>query len=771
MTRGHKIIFILIFCSFFTQSIASNSYCQGERENKIIKAVLVKNNRAVSAETILSKIKTKVGDKFSQEILNEDLKRLYATEYFSDVSIDVEDYEDGLAVTFVVQEKTTIEDIVFEGNTTFRAQKLKSVIKSKPDEMLNLALLAQDIVEIKNLYMKKGYPIVDVKYELDVNKELNKAKIKISIDEKTRVKVARITITGNSSIKTKEIAKLLATKPAWLFNSGIFNDTVFQEDLDKIRALYDDKGFLNMEPEPKMEYSLDGKLLYITINIKEGKQYMVGDISIKGNIVLPEKDLRRNIKMQTGKPFSSNSLRADAVAIRQYYYRYGYMNAVIDVERNLNTQTGNIDVTYNIDARELVYVGKVEVRGNTKTKDIVIRRELRIYPGEKFDGDRIRRSKERLYNLGLFEDVNFDTEQTNTSTIQNLVVNVKEAKTGEFSFGGGYSSIDQLLGFVEVSQRNFDILNFPSFQGAGQNLVIKAEIGMVRNNYNISWTEPWIFNYPLSFGFDIYRASHRKELDLGWPYDETRAGGDVRLGKEITDYLRADAMYRLENVDIQSVVENASPDLKAEEASNWISSILFQLTQDTRDNIFNPTKGYIINGSIEDAGGIFLGDKDFIKGTGLASYYHTFFEKFVLEVKGRAGLATSYGDSKEVPIYQRFFAGGANTIRGYAERKVGPRDPGSNDPIGGEAILVGNVELTFPIYEKLLKGAVFCDAGNVWRRAEDFIVGAKYKSGAGVGLRIKTPIGPVSLDYGYPLVRNFDDDRTGEFYFSMSRGF
>ncbi|MDD5495682.1 MAG: outer membrane protein assembly factor BamA [Candidatus Omnitrophica bacterium] len=747
-------------------------YCQGaDREGEIIKAIEVKNNRAVSSETILTKMKTKAGDKFSQEVLNDDLKRLYATEYFSNVSIDVTDYEDGVKVTFIVEEKSVIEDIVFKGNKAFRSTKLKAMMKSKPNEMLNLSLLAQDIAEIKSFYVKKGYPLVDVKYEIDVDKELNKSTITITVDEKNRVKVAKVTVVGNKAIRTNKIIKVLGTKPAWLFNPGIFKEDVFQEDLDRIKAMYDDMGYLDAEVAPKMDYSEDGKLLYITFEVHEGKQYLVGDITVKGNLVLPEKDVRKEMRLKSGKPFSNRTLRGDAIAIRQLYYNYGYMNVAVDVGRALNPQTDRIDILYSIEAGDPVYVGKVEIKGNLKTKDVVVRRELRIYPGQKFDGSKITRSKERLYNLGLFEDISFDTEPTSNPNVQNLVVNVKEAKTGQFSFGGGYSSIDFLVGFVEVEQKNFDILNFPSFQGAGQDLVIRAELGMVRQNYNISWTEPWIFGYPLSFGFDLYRTTHKKREDIGWPYDEKRTGGDVRFGKEITDNLRADLMYRLEEVEIDSVVDNASQDLKNEVGTNTISSILLQGTYDTRDNIYNPSRGVILNASIENAGGFIGGNKNFLKGTGTASYYHTFFEKFVLELKGRMGIAGPYGKSDEVPIYERFFAGGANTIRGYKERGVGPRDPGSNDPIGGESILLGNAEVTFPIYEKMLKGAVFYDIGNVWRKREDFMVGAGYKYGVGVGIRVKTPLGPFKLDYGYPLVRNHDDKKEGQFYFSISRGF
>jgi outer membrane protein insertion porin family len=355
--------------------------------------------------------------------------------------------------------------------------------------------------------------------------------------------------------------------------------------------------------------------------------------------------------------------------------------------------------------------------------------------------------------------------------VQNLVVNVKETKTGEFSFGGGYSSIDFLIGFVEVTQKNFDIMNFPSFTGAGQLLDIRGQLGMVRHDISISWTEPWIFGYPLAFGFDFYNTAHSRQTDIGWAYDEERTGGDLRFGKEWTETFRTDLTYRLEDIRITNVNDGASQALKDESGSNWISSLNLSLTQDTRDNIYNPTKGYILTGSIEDAGGFLGGDKSFVKGTATAAVYHAFFEKFVLELKVRGGVVNAYGNSDSVPIYERFFAGGANTIRGYKERAVGPRDPGSNDPVGGEALGIGNAELTFPIYEKLIKGAIFYDFGNVHAKAQDFFTWGDIKSGAGLGVRVKTPIGPVKLDYGYPLVPNNDDKRTGEFYFSMSHGF
>jgi len=771
--RRYKIIAILILPVMLCGVFTAVSYSQGAagNEGRTIASVNVKNNRVISTETILAKIKTRAQEKFSQDVVNDDIKRLYAMQFFTDISIDVEERDDGVAVTFLVEEKPVIEDIVFKGNTALRSQKLKSTMKSKPNEMLNLTLLAQDIAEIKEQYIKKGYPLAEVAYTLGVDKETNKATINIAVDEKTHIKVASINISGNKAVPTNKIKKILGTKPAWLFNPGVFKEEVLQEDLDKIRAMYDDIGYLDVDAVPRLDYIENGTKLNINVDVIEGKQYKVGDISVKGNLVLPEKDVNGRITMKKGKPFSTRMLRDDSSAVRQYYYKYGYMNVIVDVDRQLNQDTGDIDIVYNVDAKEIVYVGKIEVKGNTKTRDVVVRREVRLYPGDKFDGDKIRRSKERIYNLGFFENVGFDTEATGNPNVQDLVVNVKETKTGEFSFGGGYSSVDMLLGFVEITQRNFDLLNFPSFTGAGQNLSIKAEIGMVRNNFDLAWTEPWIFGYPYLFGFDVYRTTHYQKGELGWAYDESRTGFNMRLGKEFTDYIRADLNYRIEEVQISDVIDNASQDFKDEAGKNWISKLTFDLTVDTRDNIFNPMRGYVANGYVENAGGIIMGDKDFVKGGASAAYYHTFFQKIVLEVKGRLGLESAYSDTAKVPIYERFYAGGANTIRGYKERRVGPRDTGSNEPIGGESMLIGNAELTFPIYERVIKGAVFYDVGNVWGKMGDFVRGGEFRSGAGVGLRVKTPVGPVKVDYGYPLNKNYQDERTGEFYFSMSRGF
>lgn len=460
----------------------------------------------------------------------------------------------------------------------------------------------------------------------------------------------------------------------------------------------------------------------------------------------------------------------DVAAIQDLYFEKGYLSAQIRSESIYNESTGRVDLSYSITENELNYVERVIIQGNTRTKDIVIRRELRAYPGESFSGAKLKRSKERLYNLGFFEDVRFDTEPGNLPNSRNLIVTVKEQKTGEFSFGGGYSSIDAVVGFAQIRQKNFDWRNWKTFTGAGQDFGLRVELGGVRQNAELSFTEPWVFGYPYSFGFDVYRTQFSRSGSAGYFFDQKKTGFDLRLGKEFTEYDKALLMYKFEQVKISDIPDEASQALKDELGTNDTSSVALTLTHDERDNIYNPSTGYLLTGTGELAGGPLGGDKDFTKLYGLASKYFSHWEQNVLELKARAGIAGAFDDTKRVPIYERYFAGGANTIRGYRERRIGPRDSGNGEPIGGEAYFVGNIEETFPIYPDLIKGAVFFDTGNVYNETSDFGTGGLF-SGIGVGVRIKTPIGPVKIDTGYPL-----DDISGEkkslrFYFNISQGF
>ncbi len=767
-----KLFLPVLVLILFAAGCCAPARAQGEPSgDKRISAIRVKGNFSVSTSTILNRLKMKPGDVFEETALNKELKRLYATGYFSDVFVETEDLPEGMVVTFTVVEKPVISDIEFRGNTRLKSSFLAKKLSIKKGDLLDFNLLAQDVAEIKTSYIEEGYSRAGVDYSVETDPRTGKATVVFTIDEGLPVKIRSIKIEGNESIPDKEIQKYMATRTAWWFiRKGAFDDEKFEADLDRVRAVYRSRGFLDARVTSKADYSPDGRSMYLTVIVDEGKKYLVGDIDIRGELAFPEKEVRRILKIRSGDPFDYRKIKEDVENVRAFYYNRGYMNAEVDLRHRYNAATDKMDLIFDINAHDEVAVGRINVIGNTKTRDKVVRRELRVYPGERYDGEKLRRSKQRIYDLGFFEDVYFETVPTDEKDVKDLNVTVKETKTGDLSFGGGYSSVDAFIGFAQIKQRNFDILNFPTFTGGGQDLTVRGEMGSAKTDYYVSWTDPWIFDYPLLFGFDFYRQEHKKFGTSGYDYAERRMGGDLRLGKEITDNLSAGATYNLEEVKISDLPDDATQDLQDEAGVNWVSRLSGNVKYDTRDNRYSPTKGWVGGISVENAGGFIGGDKDFIKTYLHASYYHSILDKLVLELKGRGGIVESYADTDKVPVYERFFAGGATTLRGYKQRSVGPRDDAGHY-IGGNAMLLGNIEVTFPIFERLIKGAVFYDVGSVTKKTGDLFDFDEYKMDAGVGVRVKTPIGPVKLDYGYPLSDNHDDKKEGQFWFSVSHGF
>ena len=741
-----------------------------DNEGKAVTAIEAKNNKSISSATILAKVQTTVGKPFSQAIINQDLKRLYATDFFTDISIDVEDNEGGVKVIFVVTEKPIVDKVAFEGNKAIRNDKLNGLVKTKTGQMLNYRALKSDTEAISAHYEKNGYQLAKIQYRVDLDEKTNRGIVVFEIQEAERVRIKNIFVDGNRAYNDKKILKLMTTRRANLFNSGFYKKDVFDSDLEKIADFYKREGFMDVVVDKDFRYGHSGKNLYITLKINEGKKYLVGVIKITGNNIFPEFKLRPALSMLPKSVFSQEALKADIVKLQEYYFHAGYISCRVNADTVLNSSTGDIDVSYDIQEGSLAYVERIEIRGNVKTKDEVVRRELRIYPGEKFDGDKLKRSKERLYNLGYFEEINYDIEPGPEENKKNLVVTVKETKTGEFSFGGGYSSIDKVIGFVDVTQKNFDILNWPTFTGAGQELKLHTDFGTVRQDYVLSFTEPWIFGYPYLFGFDLFQRSHTRSTDVGYGYDETRRGGDLRFGKELTEHDRADLIWMHERVDIGDVDSAALADLKNEEGTNILDTLGLALTHDTRDNVYNPAKGLLGVATADYAGGLLGGDKNFMRFTVSSGVYFTSFGSNVLELRGKIGAIDDFDTTHSVPIYERFFSGGGSTIRGYKERKVGPRDSVTQDPIGGKSLLLGTAEYTIPLV-KVLKAAVFYDIGNVWPTVSELGTSG-LKSGVGLGVRIKTPLGPVKLDYGFPLDETVPGERKEpRFHFSMSRGF
>jgi len=761
--KRHRVyiiqIIMLVFCFLF-----SVLYAEGER---LITAIEVRGNKVTATAKIISVIKSKVGAPYLEYIVSDDLRRLYATGFFSDVKVSTEDFKEGLKLIFVVREKPVIEKITFKGQRHIRERVLKEQIKSKEAQFLDHPQILEDLENLKKFYEKRGFSLSKITHSVEIPPEADKAKIQFLIEEGRRTKINKLNIKGNKTFSARRITKLMKTRSG-LLRRGFYKESVLKEDIERIKSFYRKEGFIDIKVDYNIESHLYKDFMIVDINIIEGRRYIVGNIYIKGNRDIPEAEIRKKLsECLPGKVFNQEALSKDLLNISGLYFDKGYIFVQIREITYLNPKTDKVDITYNIVENEIAYVDLIKIRGNTKTKDVVIRRELRIKPGDRFDGEKLRRSKERLVNLGFFEEISYDTEPTEEPNKENLIIQVKEQKTGEFSFGGGYSTIEKFVGFLEIRQRNFDWRNFPYFVGAGQNLSCHLEWGTASQNLEFSFTEPWIFGLPISFGFDGYRRTHERALDVGFGYNEKRTGGILRLGRELTDFLRIDSKYKLERIRISDVPTTASQEILKEVGKNTISSLELGLSYDSRDNIFSPTRGWVIGGDLEVVGGIFSGDKDFLKFQSRISKYFDLPKGSVLETKLRMGIVWAYGKSKDVPIYERFFAGGIYTIRGYRERKISPLDSVTSDLIGGESLFVGNLEYTFPLVE-FIKAALFFDTGGVWKKAKDLGKG-DFKSSVGLGLRVKTPLGPVRLDYGYPFNKEpGEEEKKPRFHFSMS---
>ena len=746
-----------------------------EREGARVVAVEVRGAQTVAKETILAKAQMKPGAPYRLAVVSEDIRRLFSLGYFTDVRADVETLPDGLKLLYVVKEKPTVTAIKFEGNRFLHAPKLLELSALRQGELYDPRKLKAAADLIKAEYARKGYAQCEVATNARVDEAANTATLYLLVDEGVRLRIKDVLVEGNTAFSDARLRKVLKTKRRVWFRSGVYSEPVLEEDLERVRAFYRKFGYQDVQVTQETYRDPLGRGLLVHLKIVEGLQHRVGQVAMAGEVLFPERELRRVITLKPGAIFSDEGLQNDLRAIKQYYGDRGYIHTEVSPETQLEETTKRVSVTYHLAERELVYVNRIDVRGNLHTKDTVIRRELRIYPGEVFNGAKIRKSLDRLYNLGYFEEANVDTEPTASADHEDLIVRVKESKTGSFSFGGGFSSIDRLMGLVELEQRNFSLTNWPSLTGDGQDLRFRVEIGSVRRNFDLSFTEPWIFGYPFLFGVDGYNRTTLRSSNLGIGFEERQQGGGIRFGKEFTDLVRVGWTYQLFQTKIGNIDPNASPDLLAEEGTNLISEGGTSVTFDTRDNRFDPTRGSSAFTSVDLAGGPFGGDRDFYRFQAGGSHFFPHFDRFVLETHARAGLVKPYSHSKDVPIFERFFGGGSGTIRGFRERRVGPLDPNTNDPIGGESTLLGTVEEVMTIIKDekgraILKGSTFFDVGNVWRHVGQF--GSSYRAGIGVGARVNTPIGPLRLDLGFPVSPlQAGEKRQMRFHFNISRNF
>jgi outer membrane protein insertion porin family len=773
---------------------SSRSWAQDSED--IVREVEIRfvGPETVNRSVVTANIQTAVGKPRSRELIEQDVRNLIDTGYFFDVRVLEEPVVDGVRIVFQVQGKATIKEVIVEGEKRFKAERLRRESSQKVGDSMDERKAHDDAKKMEDLYQKSGYPDVKVTYHVDVDKDTGKAILKFTVQEGERVYLKLIKFTGNKSYPDERLCKLLKTRRhwwgSWLSGTGVLKPDDFHDDLDKLRDFYHSNGYIDMDVSGTRIQRVSPQWMIIYIDIFEGQQYKVGTLTIEGNKLFPRTELEKHVKMTSGKTFTPTGMEADQKALTDYYGGRGYLDTAVRPIRAPNVETGHMDMTYSIREGELTYIERIDIRGNTRTKDKVIRRELAVHPGEIYDTVRVDRSVERLKNLGYFSKVEANPEPTDVPNRKDLALDLEEQRTGSVNFGAGFSSVDSLIGFVEMTQGNFDLFNWPGFTGGGEKLRLRLQVGLKRQDEVLSFVEPWFLDQRLSLGFDLF---HHAANYLSAEYTEQNTGGSLRLEKALGEFFRGQIEYTIQDIAL-SVSRAASQELQSQEGSKLRSSVATTLTYDTRDSVFLTTHGQRTTLSAELAGGPLGGNVDVYKLNAKSSLYFPFFDKQVFQLVGAAGVVDAYGPTSHngtnvietivrrdgqyiqtvetpvdaVPIFDRDFLGGPDTLRGFSYRKVGPKDI-NNQPIGGNTYVNGTAEYSVPIIERV-RGAVFFDIGNVYQDAYDFSFG-DLKSDAGIGVRLNLPIGPLRLDYGYPIMTDSSSGRTGKIQFSVGYQF
>lgn len=733
----------------------------------------------ISAEQVRGQISARVGQELDRGALSEDLRALQKSSIYSFAEVRLEQAADGgVILTFHVQGRPAIRTLTVSGADYIGNKKVRNLMEIGSGDRADDAVLGEKSQKVREHYRKEYFPDAKVMWTFHpVAGHPDMTDVDIQVTEGRRAVVRKIRFTGNRHIPARELRKVMAQKQStwlsWMTSAGMYDPGVLVADREVLRKVFMDKGYLGATVgEPQIVY-VNRKKIDITFPVHEGPVYTLAAWRIEGMQSFAERDVVRGVVVNTGAVATLEGLTRGAQNIRDYYGSRGYIKTLVDPRITLDTNRAAAAVMYHVQEGPLAYIQNIEIRGNAQTQDKVIRREIGVAPGEVYNDVKIRASENRLRNLNYFSFVNSYPEDTVVSNRFNLVFDLEEQRTGQFMVGAGFSSIDNVLGYVELTQGNFDLFGWPRFTGGGQRLRLRAQVGDSRSDLELSLIEPWFLNRRLSLGLDLFRRDARYLSD---DYDQISTGGSLTLGRPLyTVFTRVNWIYGLENIDIRNVETNASDVIKAEGGGRLKSYGTMELIRDTRNNTFVATRGFRGSVSATLAGGPFGADEDTYQFQLRASQYIPLWFDHVLNLRGWTSVIHEYGDSDRVPLFDRLFAGGPRTVRAFRFRKVGPKDQ-NNEPIGGRSVATATAEYTLPVVDKI-RFAVFYDAGIVWQGVyekdndpDSAAVGdGIFCDGYGLGVRFDFPGFPIQLDYAWPI--NTDDYQSDSGRFSFTIGY
>jgi outer membrane protein insertion porin family len=774
--------------------------------------IVVAGNRRITPEDVVTYLRERTGQEFSPEVLTQDVRELYASGFFDDIEVDLERLQEGVVLRFVVRERPSVNAVTFEGNSEIDKDDLKEGVELKANTILSPPAIRRSIQKIRDMYAEKGYFLAEVGSET-VPQKNNEVEVKFKIREQGQVSVKRVTFIGNESISTDELRSLMFIGNPGLLafgSGGPFRQDAFERDIAVISAMYYDRGFLAVSVStPRVMLTPDRTGIEIAITIDEGPRYKIRQLRVYergegGKEVEPiggRRNLRMMVRAKAGDYFNRAALLEDLQAIRTLYRDNGYANVDANPQTQLDPATNEVDVFVPVERGPLVHFERIEVRGNGKTRDKVIRRELEVYEGGQFHETKLDKSKRRVTALGYFERVDVSMEQGSAPDKMNVYIEVAERPTGTFQVGAGFSSVENFIATAQIQQANLF--------GNGQSLSLQGQFSSLRQLVNIHFFEPYFLDSKFNASIDLYdqqryyrdfaQASLGGGLTFGYPLIEPELYASLSYTGE-QDTVSTDRAPPLLGTSTSISVFQRLP-LANLFNDGFTSSLRPGLTYDTRDNRLFPTKGVYVAASTEFAGKYLGSENEFIRHKITGRFYYPLFWNFVLKLNTEFGHVTSPSNDG-VPIFARFFLGGIYDLRGFDFRSVGPRLPltNSTDPnslpipnganIGGNLQYFQNLELEFPIVESVgLKGVLFTDAGNAWNLEQNYCKAAsgivnevtspcfhgisslaRLRTSYGFGFRWFSPLGPLRFEWGYPF-KPLSYEQASQFEFTIGNFF
>lgn len=725
-------------------------------EKRIITTISVTGNRRVDTDAVLRVISSSPGDIMNQEKLTKDLEQVYKMGFFDDVVVEKKALDQGVEIVFTVTEKPSVRNIRFSQNRVYKDDELAAVVDTSTGSILNVYKINADVEKIKRLYTEKNYHNCTVHYEI-TSLDNNQADIVFVIEEGEKIRIESIVFEGNTHFSDKKLKKTIKTreKGFWSFitSSGDLDENELTNDTLRIESLYKNNGFINVKvSDPRIDMGEES--ITIGFRIDEGEQYKTGKVDITGDILTSRQDLFDRLQVRESDLYNRELIRKDMLGLSDYYANQGYANVNVSPLVETDDASHQVHITYKIDQGEPVYFNRILITGNKKTRDKVIRRELAVEEQGKFSMSGIQRSYRNLAYRDYFQSVEINPVPTDVPNQRNLEVKVEEKSTGNFAFGGGFSTDDGPFGQVSLEERNLF--------GRGQNLKILGRISGETGLYDLGFTEPWIFDKPISAGFNIYKLEREFEH-----FERNAIGLTLRSSyRQLWDYTTIGVEYNVEDFEIENVETQYT---SVTEGDFFTSSIKPYISYDSRNHYFLPTEGVFSKISAQYAGELLGGDIDYTRYVAEGGFWIPLFWKFTGAFHVEGGYLDDRTNGQIDIDWERFYLGGINSVRGFDKYDINTREPGQSILRGGEKYVQFNAELIFPLQEEQgVVGVLFYDRGDVYRTSESIDLAKQYSS-AGFELRWNSPMGPIRLAYGI-VVEGQDEYKTGDGQFDFSMG-